>query len=283
MNRRVRVGLSFPRLASGLLLALLLAGFALVAFEVCLPARPLGDGWPPVAVLLLLAVAATLAAQAKHLPGQNVALASTMILLLAGLALAAGVRAGIPLVGPITGPAGSADEVLHWLPWGAAFWLLGLLTSRGVARLILRPRRASFTYGFQVLGLTVFLFVLFNLASQPLAPALGHSRPWQPGRAAAHWPGTPCIGLGAQALAALVILTLVTPWLIDKRQTDSPAESYPLMIWTLANLLFTVAALAHQAWGAAALAALGAALVTPLGLRGAASAHGRGTRGQAAP
>jgi hypothetical protein len=258
-----------------LLPGLLLAQYALVWVRVCLPHPFWGDAWWPEALLLLLAVAGVLAAQARQVPGQNVALASIIILSLAGLALAAGARAGIPL-GPITGPGRSGNEDLRWLPWAAAFWLLALLTSRGVARLILRPCRASFTYGFQVLGLTVLLAVLFNLASQPFASCAGHSWPRQVGAPPSGGPPSSlasCVGLGAQAVTALFILVLATPSLIDKRRASPPPDSYPLAIWALANLLFTTAAIARHAWSAAVLASLSALVVTLLGMRGAAAAE----------
>ena len=253
-----------------LLPGLLLAQFALVWLRVCLPHPLFGDaGWPE-GLLLLLAAGGTLAGQARQTPGQNVALASIIILSLAGLALAVGARTGIPL-GPIAGSGRSPNQVLRWLPWAAALWLLALLTSRGVARLILRPRRASFTYGFQVLGLTVLLVLLFNSAFQPFASSFGHCWPWQGGSLAGDWRGTPCVGLGAQAVTALFILIFATPCLINKQRVSLPAQGHPLVIWVLANLLFATAAITRHLWGAAALAALSAVAAALLGVRGAAA------------
>jgi hypothetical protein len=260
------------RLVSGLFPGLLLAQFALVWVRVWLPHPLWGDAWWPEGLLLVLAVAGALAAQARQVPGQNVALASIIILSFAGLALAAGARTAIPL-GPIPVPGRSGSQILGWLPWAAALWWLALLTSRGVARLVLRPYRASFTYGFQVIGLTVLLVVLFNLAFQPFASCAEHSWPWQGGSPAADWRGTPCVGLGAQAVTALVILVFATPSLIDKRRALPPSDNYPLAIWALANLLFTTAAITRHAWSAAALASLSAVVVTLLGARGAAAAE----------
>ncbi len=264
--------LNRTRLVWRLWLGLLLAQFVLVWVRVCLPYPLFGDAGWPARVLLLLALGGTLAGQARQAPGQNVALASFIILSLAGLALAVGARTGIPL-GPITGPARSGNQVLRWLPWAAALWLLVLLTSRGVARLILRPCRASVTYGFQVIGLAVLLFVLFNLAFQPFASCVEHSWPWQRGSPAGDWRATPCIGLGAQVVTALFILILATPSLINKKPATLPPDSHPLIIWLLANLLFTSAAITRHLWFAAALASLSAAVVTFLGMRGAAAAE----------
>jgi hypothetical protein len=256
------------RLISGLWLGLLLAQFALVWVRVCLRHPPLGDaGWPE-GLLLLLAAGGTLAAEARAAPGQNVALASIIILSVAGLALALGARAGIPF-GPITGRGASGNQLLGWLPWAAALWLLVLLTSRGVARLILRPCRASSTYGFQVIGLTVLLAVLFNLTFQPFAYGAAHFWPWQGGSHPPDWRGTPCVGLGAQAVTALVSLIFATPSLIDKKRASLPPDRYALITWVLAHLLFTTAAITRHLWLAAALASLSALVVTLLGLRGA--------------
>ncbi len=260
------------RLVPGPLLGLLLAQFALVWVRVWLPHPFLGDAWWPEALLLLLAVGGALAAEARQVPGQNVALASVVILSLAGLALVVGARAGIPL-GPITGPGRSGSEILRWLPWAAALWWLALVTSRGVARLILRPRRASFTYGFQVIGLTIVLFVLFNLAFGPFAARMEHAWPWQGVSPGADWRGTPCVGLGAQAATSLFILVLVTPSLINKRPASLAPEGYPLAVWVLAALLSATAAITRHAWGATALAAVNAVVVTLIGMRGAARAE----------
>lgn len=273
-----------------LLWGLFLAQSALVCARVCLPHPPLGEARWPEALLLLLAAGLTLAAQARHAPCQNVALATTLILSLAGLAMAVAARAAIPL-GPITGPGTSAGRLLGWLPWAAALWLVALLTSRGVARLILRPWRASFTYGFQVIGLTVLLFVLFNSAFEPFASGVAHGWAWQSSRGgdglipaslascvehgwscqggnpAGHRGGMPWIGLGAQAATALFILIFATPSLLDKRPVSPPPDSFPLMIWGFANLLFTTAAVTRHRWSAAALAASSLAVVTLLCLR----------------
>jgi hypothetical protein len=266
-------------LVSRLLWGLFLAQFALVCARVCLPHPLLGDAWWPEGLLLLLAAGGTLAAQARQAPGQNVVLASIIILALAGMALAVAARTAIPL-GPITGPGRSASQILRWLPWAAALWLLTLLTSRGVARLILRPWRTSFTYGFQVIGLTVLLFVLFNLAFQPLASSVEHCWSWQGGGPAGDWRGRPCIRLGAQAVTVLFILIVATPPLIDKRRVSVPPETYPLMIWVLVNLLFAIAAITRHLSSAAALACSSAVVVTLLGMRGAAAHRADQTAGQ---
>ncbi|HXP63282.1 MAG TPA: hypothetical protein VN829_22465, partial [Dongiaceae bacterium] len=278
------------RLVSRLFWGLFLGQFALVCARVCLPHPLLGDARWPEGLLLLLAAGVTLAAQARQAPGQNVALAATIILSLAGLALAVAARTPIPL-GPITGPGGSPSQLLGWLPWAAALWLVALLTSRGVARLVLRPWRTSFTYGFQVIGLTVLLFVLFNSAFEPFASCVEHGRAWQSSRGGdgfipasfassvepcwfwqgggpvGDWRGLPWIGLGLQAATALFILIFTTPSLIDKRPVSPPPDNCPLMIWGLANLLFTTAAITRHLWSAAALAASSAVVVTLLSLR----------------
>jgi hypothetical protein len=229
------------RLARGLFLGLLLAGFTLAWARAGLPHPPLGNCSWPEGLLLLLAAAGTLAAHAREAPGQNVVLASVIILSLAGLVLVVGARVGLPL-GPITGPARSASDLLAWLPWAAVLWFLALLSSRGVARLILRSRRACFTYGFQVIGLTILLFLLFNLASRALTLRLDHAWLWQGGHAQSNRRGMPWMSLAIQAVAALVILALATPSLIDKKPSVRPPGRFPLMVWALANLLFATAA-----------------------------------------
>ncbi len=235
------------RWPSALWLGLFLAQSALVWARLCLPHRMPGDASWPEALLLLLALGGLLAAQARQVPGQNVAMAAVIILGLAGLFLGLGWRAGIALA-PVSPQGASVDRQRLWLPWAAALWLLALLASREVARQILRPRRASANYGFEVVALTVLLLTLFLLAFQPFAA-----------------------GVVAQAAATFVILFAATPWLIDKRGVELPPPRRPVLVWAIAHLLFLTAAVLQHRWALAALAASCALLLTALALRGAAA------------
>ncbi|MGA2866330.1 MAG: carotenoid biosynthesis protein [Verrucomicrobiota bacterium] len=256
------------RLVRGLLFALLLAQFALVWVGVWLPRPFLGEaGWAE-GLLLLVATASTLAAQARQLPGQNVALASLIIVSLAALAQGVGARAAMPF-GSLVAPEHLSGQVFQWLPWAAVLWLLALLTSRGVARLILRPWRAASTRGFRVIGLTVLLVVLFDLALEPFATRVEHCWSWHPGNRGLDWYGTPGLNFLARAVMALFILVFATPALLDKKPGVAPPDYHPLFVWLLASLLFATGAVARHLWTAAGLDFLSAIAVTILALRGA--------------
>jgi hypothetical protein len=255
---------------SRLWLGLFLAQFGLVWVRLCLGPPVWGEAAWPEALLLLLAAGGVLTAQARQVPGQNVAAASFIILAVSALGLGLGWRAGVPL-GPVRLAAEAGAPLRAWLPWAVALWLPALLASRDVARQILRRRRASPNYGLEVIGLALLLFLVFLWACEPLAagPAGSWAGPGAP--APAGWPSPPGVRLAAQAATALVALLAATPWLIDKRGVEVRPSRSPVMVWALAQLLFLTAALAQHRWALAALASSGAFLVPALALRGAAA------------
>ncbi len=253
----------FTQLLHRLCLALLLAALGLVWVRAWLPQPPLGGARWPEGLLVLLATAGTLAAQARQLPAQNVALSSAVIVSLAALAQAIGVWTGTPL-GPFAGTFQPGGLAIEWMFWASVLCLLALLTARGVARLLLRPRQGSANYGLAVLGLTVLLALVFDLALEPFVtslPAPGSQR--LPGRLDFGWYGTPWLVFPARAGAALLMLLCATTSLINKRPGTTPPDCHPLAVWVLANLLFATGALACRFWSAAALDLL-SALIAPL-------------------
>jgi uncharacterized membrane protein len=152
-----------------LLFWLFVAQYALVWARVWQPTLFFGDARWPEGLLLVLAAATTLASLTRQLPGQNVILVSVLIAVMAGAAQTLGTLVAIPF-GPYHYTERIGPQLFSPLPWAVpVLWLVALLTSRGVARLILRPWRKVRAYGFWLLGVTVLLVVLFDVAMEPFA------------------------------------------------------------------------------------------------------------------
>jgi uncharacterized membrane protein len=243
------------------LLALLLA--AAFALELVTFFAPLNlGGWPEM-ILLLLAAASTLSALTRRLPSQNVLLAAAGIALIGGGAHALAAKSGIPF-GPLI--FGGMDDLLLFktLPWPVpVLWIIVILNSRGVARLILRPWRKIKIYGFWLIGVTGALAMLLDFALEPFASRVKHYWLWMPGNPALKfvpaWFGTPLVNFFSWGLVTALILAFVTPALIRKQpgQKKGP-DFHPLGLWLAAILIFGTSCAAHGLWLAvAADAAIG--------------------------
>ena len=230
--------------------ALALAGYSLVLFtEVTgreLPGKP---DWPE-ALLVFLAALATVTSLSRQLPMQNVILGAVIIAVLGSLAHGLGVATASPF-GPFTYADAAGPRLLNLVAWPVPLiWIVAVLNSRGVARLILRPWRKLRTYGFWLIGVTVGLTVLFDAALEPFAAAVKHYWLWQPTRVPLTWAGTPITNFLGWLLTALLILAFVTPVLIDKRARPMHRAPvyHPLVVWLLALLLFAIGCGLHQLW-----------------------------------
>ncbi len=107
------------------LTTLLLADGALVLMRLWWPLQlPGKSGWPE-AVLLLLAVAGTIAALARHLPLQNVLSAAVIIALAAGAATWLDLKTGIPF-GQFTVGDNAGPKLFNSVPWAVpVIWVRG--------------------------------------------------------------------------------------------------------------------------------------------------------------
>jgi uncharacterized membrane protein len=248
--------------------ALLAIAFALVlaanGLTFNLPGKP---GWPE-ALLILLATAGTITALARQLPLQNVLLAAFVIALMGGAVHALGVTVGIPfgpfLFGPDAGP-----QFLKTLPWAMPLiWVVVILNSRGVARLILRPWRKIRNYGFWLIGLTAALTMLFDLAFDPFASRLKHYWLWMPTKFPLTWQGAPLVNFFSWAVVSLLMLMFVTPALINKNPVRRPPDFHPLGVWLGAILLFGVVSAEHGMWLPVTLDGAIAVLAATFAIRG---------------
>jgi len=216
------------------LLGLFLIQFCLVCCSLWLPifgrARP---QWPGL-LLLVLAAVTTGASLARRLPLQNVLLASILIVFISAAAQALGVL-GEHRMDPYH-PRDAPQTHLIWpVRWlGPVFWVLVVLNSQGVARLISHPLRRLPTYGLWVLGLTTMLVVLdFNLWSPGIGLAVSPIR-----AASVHsWQFTAFAGVLVEAMIALFTTIAITPVLISKKPGPQPADFHPLLTWALLSIL----------------------------------------------
>jgi uncharacterized membrane protein len=200
------------------------------------------SNWPE-AFLLLLATASTLTGLTRQLPSQNVLLVSFVIAIIGGVAHSIGARSGIPF-GPFMFGTQIGPKIFNTLPWAMPLlWIVAVLNSRGVARLILRPWRKTRTYGFWLIGLTALCTMLFDCVLEPFTAHTKHYWIWTAGSLSFTPHGAPLANSIGWFIVTLLILAFATPALINKQLSKrSEPDFYPLAVWLGGILLFTVAA-----------------------------------------
>jgi len=229
---------------------------------------PMDSGWPE-ALLILTMAASTLIALARQLPLQNVFLAAFGIALMGGAASAVGFRTGIPF-GPFMFGLDAGQQLFKTLPWAMPLvWVIIVLNSRGVARLILRPWRKTRNYGFWLIGLAATLTALFDVTLEPFASRIQHYWLWMPTKFSITWQGAPLVDFLGWAFVTLLILAFVTPALINKQLSRRSVPDYhPLAVWLGAILLFGTACASHGIWIAVAADAIIAIVTAVFAVRG---------------
>ena len=250
---------------------LFLLAFALVWLALWIPLQLPGKaGWPD-AVLVLVAAASTLVSLSRQLPAQNVVLAAAVIAFIAAVVEGVGTATSVPF-GPFTCTDEAGLRILNQLAWPIPLiWVIAILNSRGVARLILRPWHKLRAYGFWLIGLTALLTVLFDFNLEPFATRVKHYWLWHPTKFPITWHGAPLVNFFAWLVTALLILAFVAPALINKQQRPArrPPDYYPLVVWLLVNVLFATGAFAHQLWAAAGVSVASIILAAIFAIRGA--------------
>jgi uncharacterized membrane protein len=223
----------------------------------------------PETILILLATTTTLVSLSRQLPGQTVALAAIIVAIIGSFAHLLGVLVAIPF-GQFTYTSQSGPQFFHTLPWAIPFiWIIVVLNSRGVARLMLRPWRKTRIYGFWLIGLTATLTLLFDLGLEPFATRVKHYWLWSPSKLAFDWYGAPVTNFIGWTVTAMLIMAFVTPTLTKKKPAKAPSDYTPLVIWFSLNALFIVAACANQLWLVAGFSAIVSVVVTIFTVRGA--------------
>ncbi|MGB7767603.1 MAG: carotenoid biosynthesis protein [Verrucomicrobiia bacterium] len=252
-----------------LLTILFTAAFVLVVVMLFKPLKLPGDSSWPEALLLLSGVACTLTALTRRLPLQNVLLAVFIIAVMSGAVYALNAKTDIPF-GPFRFVGGMGAEIFETLPWAVPLiWVVAILNSRGVARLILRPWRKIDAYGYWLTGLTAGLTLLFDFAFEPFASRVKHYWLWTPTKLPVTWQGAPLSDfLGWAALAALIAV-VIAPALINKQPGKKNAPDFhPFAVWLGAILLFGTGCAQHGLLPAAVTDGILAAIITVLAIRG---------------
>lgn len=248
--------------------ALLLAvafGFEMASFFVALPFLDTVD-----TAFILIAAASLLAGLWRQLPLQNVALAALGIALIGGGLSALGARTGLPF-GPFLFASGMGHPILGVLPWAMPLvWVVAILLSRGVARLMLRPWRKNKTYGFRLIGVTAFLVFLLDVAIEPYAFHVRHYWMWERTTIPLTWEGAALINFFAWALVSVLILLFITPALIVKQpRSKKGPDFYPLCLWLGALALLGCGCGVNGLWPAVIADAVIAIGTTIFAIRGA--------------
>lgn len=229
----------------------LLAGLLAVVFAVEMASFfwPLTVGGWLDAAFIVIAAAGTLAALWRRLPMQNVLLAAFGVAAIGGGFSALGARTDLPF-GPFVFTPGIGPLMLKTLPWAMPLvWVVVVLNSRGVARLILRPWRKTRAHGFRIIGMTGLLVLLFDVAFEPFAARVKHFWLWLPTAWPLTWQGASLMNFLAWALITVLILLFVTPAMIVKRpRAKSRPDFHPLCLWLGALILFGTGCAANGIW-----------------------------------
>jgi uncharacterized membrane protein len=205
--------------------------------------------------IIILACAITLWRMGRNLPAQNVVACAGLCVLMSGAIEIIGTLTGVPF-GPFFYTENLGPLLFRVLPWPIPLlWFVVLLTSRGVARLILKPWRGTSNHGLWSIALTCLLAVLFDAALEPCGARVNRWWVWTLSRTRPVWYGAPWINFAGWAVSSLFILGLVTPFLINKKPAEEPPpDIYPLALWAALMLLLAIGNAAEHLWAGAALA-----------------------------
>lgn len=233
---------------------LLAVAFALEIFSLF---QPLKFSGLLDAAFIVIATAATMAALCRRLPLQNVLMAAGGVALIGGGFSTLGAKFGLPFGSFVFG-SGSGPLIFKTLAWAMPLiWLVIILNSRGVARLMLRPWRKNKSYGYRVIGLSAVLVLLFDLALEPFAFHVKHLWLWEPMALPLTWQGAPIICFVAWGLITLLILLFITPALIVKKpRSKSGPELHPLCLWLGGIVLCAIGCAAAGMWAAVIVTAV---------------------------
>ena len=225
-------------------------------------------GWPEI-LLLVSAVTCTITAATRRLPLQNVILAVFIIAVLGGGVHALGAVTGIPF-GPFEFGESIGAQMFKTLPWAIPLiWVLAVLNSRGVARLILRPWRKVSGYGFWLIGITAALTILFDFALEPFATRVKHYWIWGPTKIPLTWQGAPISNFLAWAAMSVLIAVFIAPALINKRPGKRNAPDFhPFAVWTGFILFFGIGCALHGLVEAVVADGIVAGIIAVFAIRG---------------
>jgi hypothetical protein len=219
-------------------------------------------------LLAVLGAALALSALARHLPGQNLALAG-LVIALCSVAMQRISTVTGHVIGPgILVPAAHGTHPYNRAGLVCLLWIAVVLNSRATAQIILRPWHRGGAYGLWLLGLATALAVEMDWCITPFT--MGHEVLWAGGPRLS---GGPARAMGwlrvlSWALIALILLAFISPTLISKKPV-SFRPCYPALgVWLAPNLLFVTAAGVQGLWAEAGAAGVASLAVATLAVSG---------------
>jgi uncharacterized membrane protein len=267
-------------------------GFS-VSFAVCWGAMVTGlippdcGGWLD-GLILVLGTVTTLLSIARRLPLQNVLACGVVVISLCAVAITLGVKTSAPF-GFFHYTDRLGPRLLDTLTWPAPLlWLVLLLNSRGVAKLMLRPRRRQKQYGVWLICLTAVLVVVADFGLEPFAVYVKKWWQWNPNvslndlyfvddprevfagfswyssKLPVRWYDVPWANFVGWLAVAALIVAFVTPWLVRRRSSPQPTDFHPLAMWLLMNLYFATGNALYKFWPAVTFTAVAGLLVGSL-------------------
>jgi len=225
--------------------------------------------WIDALFLVLLTVGTSLSL-ARQLPWQNVLAVIAVIAIIGGGIHALGVSFAIPF-GPFIFNDNAGPRIAGILPWCIPFlWVAMVLTARGVARLMLRPWRKARIYGFRLIGMTIALTMLLDMAFDPFATKTLDLWIWTKTKLPLTWHGAPIVSFISWGAVTLFLLAFTTPALIRKQPGQKTGPDYhPLIVWEGLIVWFGIGAAMAGLWTAVALDAVLGTAVLFFAIRGA--------------
>ncbi len=168
----------------------------------------------------------------------------------------------------------SDENFFATLPWTLPLlWIVTVLNSRGVARLVLRPWRKIRAYGFWLIGLRRSGAVHDALSTARSNHSPLHTRHywiWAPGGYSLTPQGAPISNSAGWFFVTLLILAFVTPGLINKQLSKRSAPDFhPLAVWLGGILLFAIGAAMNGLWAVIVVDAITGVAVAVFAIRGA--------------
>jgi uncharacterized membrane protein len=220
-----------------------------------------GQHWP-AAVLLLLTCTVAMANAVRQLPLQNVLAAGVIVGGMGGVAHGINALTGIPF-GPCVYSQDIGRLLFDFFAWPMPFiWVVFVVTSRGTARLLLRPWRLHRFYGFILIGVTVGLVVLLDVGLEVYASGVNSFWEWGATRVPVDFFGVPLVNFLGWSTSGLLVLVFATPFLISKKPGPPPGPDFvPLLLWGLIGLGLGVGVFAGGVQGAGVVQGVATAVV----------------------
>lgn len=194
------------------------------------PSQPGGATGLEVGLICCGALAVFLSLN-RWVPWQNLAGAAAGLWIGLEAALTASAHVGLPL-GPIRFTELAGPSPLGTAPLGpACFWVIVVLASRGVGRLLLRPMSQHRDYGLWLIATNSLLVVAMDVAVEPYAVQIADFWLWRTAGHVSTWLGAPWVSYLAWWTTAILLNILATPWFLKRKPAPIPDDYTALAVW----------------------------------------------------